>query len=140
MKKMLRITTPLLPIFFICCNKTSNIITAEKLTLVGKWTLVETLADPGDGSGQWTPVNKPDYYFLQFNMDNSIETNTYTGLGGLTHYKVMNDSSINFIYANGTIFSLFYKINGSSLAIMGGCYENCGSRFIRKTPQYCNLY
>jgi len=54
--------------------------------LVGKWILVETLSDPGDGSGQWRPINKPDYYFLQFNTDNSIESNTYTGLGGLRHY------------------------------------------------------
>jgi hypothetical protein len=117
---------------FICCNKVSDTTTTSiNSKLVGKWILVETLSDPGDGSGQWRPINKPDYYLLQFNIDNSIESNTYTGLGGLRHYNVMNDSTVQFIYANGNTVSLFYKIDGVSLTIQGGCIEACGSKFIR---------
>lgn len=42
--------------------------------LVGRWKLVAVLVDPGDGSGtfQSTSENK----FLQFNPDNTLESNS----------------------------------------------------------------
>ncbi len=51
----------------------------------------------------------------------------------------MNDSTVQFIYANGNTVSLFYKIDGVSLTIQGGCIEACGSKFIRLTAQYVNI-
>ncbi len=99
------------------------------MTSQKKWILTETLADPGDGSGKWTSVDKQNYYFIKFYDDGSVETNIYTSLGGLKRFKIINDSSINFIYANGNTFKLFYKIIDFSLTISGGCTEACGSKF-----------
>jgi len=132
MKPGFNITVFLLPLLFICCRKSPT----DGPGLVGKWTLVETLADPGNGSGKWTAVNSPGYYFLQFNTNNSIETNAYPGLGGLKRYKVINDSTVNFIYGNGDTFTLSYKINGDSLTLEGGCIERCGSKYTRKISQH----
>ena len=100
--------------------------------IIGKWMLVETLADPGDGSGKWTPVDVAGKYYIKFNGDGSLESNMEGRLGNLKHYKVVNDSSINFIYPDVTGFALRYKISGNSLTITGGCIEACGSKFIRE--------
>lgn len=135
MKKTLTITWLLLTIMFAFCSKTSNPTAAKNSTLIGTWTLVETLADPGDGSGRWTAVDKPDYYFLRFNSNNSIESNTYNGLGGLKQYKIVNDSIVRFIYGNGTPVTLLYELSSNSLTIKGGCIEACGSKFVRKTSE-----
>jgi hypothetical protein len=131
MKKTFNLTTLLLLMFFICCNKAEDTTTSVNLNLVRKWILVETLSDPGDGSGKWKPVSKPNYYFLQFNTDNSIESNIYPDLAGLRHYDIMNDSTVQFIYSSGIKVLMFYKLEGNSLTISGGCDEACGSKFIR---------
>lgn len=114
---------------FSSCNKTSSTIKVDDLPSVNKWILVETLSDPGDGSGKWKTVDQPNYFFIKFNTDNSIETNIYKDFGGLTQYKIINDSTINLIYANGYIITRLYKIEGSLLKISGGCFEACGQKF-----------
>lgn len=135
MKKGLSITTLILPILLICCSKSSETANPNNSALIGKWILVGALADPGDGSGKWIPVNNSNSY-LQFNADNSIKSNTYSEFGGLIKYETKNDSLVSFIYANGNIVSLFYEINKDSLTLSGGCIEACGSKFIRQTSQY----
>jgi hypothetical protein len=52
-------------------------------------------------------------------------------LGGVQKYKIINDSIINFIYANGDTIINAYRIDHSSLTLTGGCIEACGSKFIK---------
>lgn len=99
----------------------------QENSLIGKWKLTETLADPGDGSGKWQSVkNSSSYLFL--NADGTVSGN------GFTHYKLFNvidNQTIEFIYQDNSKIILFYKLQGSSLEITGGCFEACGSRFKR---------
>lgn len=116
-------------LFFRCSKKVYT--PGGNSALAGKWTLFETLADPGDGSGKWQPVDITNHYFIKFNTANNIESNAYPGLGGLKQYEVVNDSTVIFIYGDGSKFNHYYKINLPYLTISGGCIEACGSKFIR---------
>ncbi len=115
-------------LFFECSKKAKS---PAGNALAGKWTLIQTLADPGDGSGQWQAADTSKHFFIQFNSDKSIASNAYPGLGGLKQYNITNDSTVIFIYGNNSKFSQFYKINEPYLTLTGGCIEACGSKFIR---------
>lgn len=121
-------------ILLIACNKTSE-TNNTKSSLIGRWLLTETLADPGDGSGKWLPVNSNDYH-IQFNADSSAEDNNNgTMYGNLIKYSLPSDSTLDLIYADGTTFRHYYKIDGNELTLMGGCIEACGSKY-RKLNSY----
>ncbi|WP_147203520.1 hypothetical protein [Segetibacter aerophilus] len=132
MKVLLCIAAFFSTVLFFACTKNYIVDDSINSAIVGKWFLVETLADPGDGSGRWTPVSDPNRYYMKFNSDGSLENNTPGILANLRRYKTPNDSSINFVYPDGASFSLRYKIEGNSLTLSGGCIEACGSKFIRR--------
>ena len=75
-----------------------------------------------------TPVN---YYYLRLDTDSTVETNCLTGYGGAKKFSVVNDSVMNFIYANGQTTSYRYLLDNSSLTVTGGCIEACGLKFVR---------
>lgn len=129
MKKFLSTMALFSALLIASCNKTAD--NAANSTLTGKWILIETLADPGDGSGTWRPADPPNHFYLKFNANSTVESNIYTGLGGLKEYSVLNDSTVNFTYAEGGSFNLRYKINSSVLTLTGGCIEACGSKFAK---------
>jgi len=114
---------------FVACSKTSNQNPQNKLTLTGKWTLTETLADPGDGSGKWTAVSRQNYFYLRLNTDFTAESN-YIQFSVLEKYSVINDTTISFLFQNGSSKTYNYRIDNTSLKITGGCYEACGAKFI----------
>ena len=64
-------------------------------------------------------------------FDHGVFTKAFTELGGVQKYKIINDSIINFIYANGDTIINAYRIDHSSLTLTGGCIEACGSKFIK---------
>lgn len=111
-------------IFFIlsisACKKSD-----KESSIIGKWKLIETLADPGDGSGKWQSVkNSSSSLFL--NADGTVSGKDFT------HYKlysIIDNQTIEFIYQDNRKIILFYKLKGSTLEISGGCFEPCGSRF-----------
>lgn len=110
---------------FLSCKKTAAVFNT---TLMGKWTLVETLIDPGDGSGKWMPVNTPNYY-IKFEPGDGIESNISKRSGNASEYKILTDSTLYLIYAESDTVSYFYKIDGNFLTLEGGCYERCGMKF-----------
>jgi hypothetical protein len=131
MKKPIYIFAWFLAILIFSCGKASNQATENNSSLLGRWILVETLADPGDGSGKWTAVDKPNYYYLQLNADSTVETNYLTGLGGARSFTLVNDSAISFTYGNGQTIKNGYRNDNSSLTLTGGCIEACGAKFAR---------
>lgn len=136
MKKKLLLPVFSFAILLFACSKNTNSTdkinnTVKNYSLAGKWSLVETLQDPGDGSGKWQPADATKNYFIKFNEDRSVESNSYTVLDGIKKYIVVNDSIITFINTNNQEFQRYYKVDSSSLTIRGGCYEACGSKFIR---------
>lgn len=124
MKKILFITLLNCLIFF-SCRKTPIVVNTN---LIGQWTLIETLTDPGDGTGKWMPVNTGNYY-IKFEPGDSIESNISRGSGNAFKYKILTDSTLHLIYAERDTVSYFYKINGMFLTMEGGCYERCGMKF-----------
>ncbi len=54
---------------FSCSNDEGNLETE----LIGKWKLIEVLADPGDGSGTFQPVRSNKT--IEFKSDGTLTTN-----------------------------------------------------------------
>jgi len=131
MKKPIYIFGWFLALLIFSCSKASHQATENNSSILGKWILVETLADPGDGSGKWTATDKPNYYYLQLNADSTVESNYFTGLGGARSFNLVNGSMIKFIYGNGQTTINGYRNDNSSLTLTGGCIEACGAKFTR---------
>ncbi|WP_130736341.1 hypothetical protein [Flavobacterium sp. J27] len=55
------------------CNNDDSCSCANN-KLVGKWKLIEVLADPGDGSGTFNPIESNK--ILEFKNNNTVVTNT----------------------------------------------------------------
>jgi hypothetical protein len=124
MKNLLLITL-LNCLIFLSCRKTATVVNT---TIIGKWMLIETLIDPGDGSGEWMPVNPPNYY-MKFEPGNSIESDISRGSGNASKYKILTASTLFLIYAESDTVFYSYKITGSFLTLEGGCYERCAMKF-----------
>ena len=131
MKKYLLIIGCLLSVLLISCAKTSKPATDTDYSLIGKWIMTESLADPGDGSGTWSATDKPNYYYLEFKADKTIKSNLFMGMDGVEKYEIVNDSVLNFIYPDGNKRINIYRIENTSLTLTGGCIEQCGFKFIR---------
>lgn len=102
-------------------------------TLVGRWKLIETLADPGDGSGTYKPV-KGNYY-VDFSADGTFiasEPMCYedqiidqpsTGLYDSDNRKLS--------FSNCTSLIISYEIIRNNLFLYPPCIESCGSKYIK---------
>ncbi|MEO6328951.1 MAG: hypothetical protein ABIO55_08465 [Ginsengibacter sp.] len=124
MKQILTLIT-LAVVLLVSCKKSAT----NNTSFIGKWKLVKTLADPGDGSGQWQSVPAGDNKFIQFNNDESLESNVYTEFN---KYRIIDSVRIDFLKADGHSYWFRYKINASSLEINPPCIEACGARFIKE--------
>ena len=110
-------------LLFSCTKSESG--TNSKATLPGTWTLVETLADPGDGSGTWQPAATP--LTLTFAADGIITGDAFPQA---RRYEVLGNTTIKFIYADGTFINYNYVLTETTLSLSGGgCIEACGVRF-----------
>lgn len=124
MKKILS-TALLTCLIFLSCRKPPIIVNTS---LMGQWKLIETFTDPGDGSGEWMPVNTSNYY-IKFEPGDSIESSLSRGSGNAFKYKILTDSTLFLIYGEIDTVSYSYKIKGRFLTMEGGCFERCGMKF-----------
>ena len=95
--------------------------------VVGKWKLTETLADPGDGSGRYTPVTGPAKYVI-FDANGNVSGEASPSV---TSYKIIDDEKIEFTTVQNTKIIHRYKIVGNQLELNPPCIEGCGAKFIR---------
>lgn len=110
-------------VLFSCSKSDSNVVT--KTPLPGAWQLVETLSDPGNGSGMWQPA--PESLLLTFTTDGRIEG---TAFPQARRYVVTSDKNIRFIYADSTFINYNYTLANTTLVLSGGgCIEVCGLKF-----------
>lgn len=72
MKHLLRLALLLCVASLLACHKTDS-NTAGTSSIAGTWQLVETLADPGDGSGTWRAVTTADQTFITFTANGQIQ-------------------------------------------------------------------
>ncbi len=98
-------------------------------SIYGKWFLIASLSDPGDGSGQWQAVQTPHDNYITFKTDSTIETNYSTGLA--QRFTLTGNSIIHFVVAPGDTVNNSYHIDHNILTLMGGCIEACGQKFVR---------
>ena len=98
-------------------------------TLSGQWKLIQTLADPGDGSGTWQPAQ---------NVTTTVQFNSDGTLGGTAFpiynkYAVKDSVTLVFTQPDNTIQNFRYSIHHDSLTMSPDgpirCYEACGERF-----------
>jgi hypothetical protein len=109
----------------LACTKSAD----NNSSIIGRWKLTETLADPGDGSGKWMPATTN--YIIQFNEDSTAYENPVNPYRNVNRYSVTNDSTLTLFYSNGTSFSFYFKIESNTLTITGGCIEACGAKYER---------
>jgi len=109
----------------ISCQKASQ---TEHNSLVGKWRMTESYADPGDGSGTWHPADPAHPGYLEFKTDGTLTFTPYN-MYSANHYKITSDSTMLFIRATDTI-PFRYIFSKTLLALYPPCYEGCGEKYI----------
>ena len=125
--------TYLLPVaiilFALACRKDG--VKAGNATLTGKWHLVQSLNDPGDGSGKWLPVSNSTG--LDLNADGTMGGTTFPTY---ISYIIKDSVTLTFSQADRTIQNYRYKISHDTLSMSPDgpirCYEACGIRFKKR--------
>lgn len=112
------------------CKKTDTI---NGTGIVGNWKLIEVLADPGDLSGTFKPVQSNKK--IIFNSDSSFtctgnicDMSTETTAASSGSYQAVNNK---IIPANCSSINLGYSLNGNTLLVFYPCIEPCTSKYIR---------
>lgn len=102
-------------------------------SLVGKWKLIEVLADPGDGSGTFSAVNSNKT--ITFHPDGKITSN-----GNLCDMGIKLDTPSSGTYSvDDSLFSSFdcnnaayeyrFEHTGETLIIFYPCFEACQTKY-----------
>jgi hypothetical protein len=120
--------------FFSCDKNQEEIIDTG---LIGKWGLIEVLADPGDGSGTFHSVQSSK--IVEFHNDGTITSN-----GTICDMSIdtNNPSSGTYSLADSTISStdcntnmmINFEQSGTTLIINYPCIEPCRAKFKKKQP------
>lgn len=111
----------------------------QNSSLVGKWRLVEYLADPGDGSGTWQKTPTEFVETIEFRADGSFVAESANGLstGDLfDKYKILEGNRLEMRYRPGTnqvashIWT-YADLTPATLTLQYGCIEACGGKYVR---------
>ena len=104
----------------------------EEPELVNRWKLIEILADPGDGSGQFEPVESDKT--IEFFADG-----TYSSNSSLCYMNSPVDTTTTGTYSSidSTISAycgiaptlLNYEMVGANLVINYPCFEACREKY-----------
>jgi len=125
--------------FLFSCSSDDNKPDASEL--IGKWKLIEQLADPGDGSGTFNPITSKRT--IEFFSNGAVIAN-----GTLCYMssEVGEASSGTYLKVDGSDFSdgeimsdscefdetkVYYKLEESNLILWYQCIEGCGQKFIK---------
>ena len=121
-------------VIFSACSKDDPIIEGD---LTGTWILIEQLADPGNGSGTFQPVDSDKTITF-------LENNQFFSNGNLcqTFQDVKGGSSGSYDPVSKTLLvsdcvlidssrSLMYEIQGNNLIIHYLCIEPCAEKYQR---------
>jgi hypothetical protein len=136
MKKLLYL--PLVLLLMLSCEQ-GDVIQEENIDnpLVGKWKLIEQLADPGDGSGTFQSTDKD--LQIEFFADRTFrasrsmctlanydETES-TGTVDLNQ-EVLYPDDCDALFED-VDYQIHYSINEGDLILYYFCIEACGQKF-----------
>ncbi|MBS1596865.1 MAG: hypothetical protein JST75_01465 [Bacteroidetes bacterium] len=116
---------PVCIFLLVSCDK--NIKPISRDSIIGKWKLTETLADPGDG-GTWQHADSNHPVYLTFNADETLTATPGSPYNAI-RYKILSDSTMLFIRTMDTL-QMRYVFLQTSLAIYPPCYKACGQKYI----------
>ena len=116
----------------MACDETGSV---EDLSLLGSWQLAEVLADPGDGSGTYQPVNSQKT--LTFHTDGTFRSteNMCPGMGNDSRTGRLNLADSTLLIDNCTWWnseenaSLHIEFDGINLYVLFPCIEPCGEKY-----------
>ena len=96
-------------------------------TVIGKWQLIETLADPGNGSGTYQPYEGDQV--ATFSSDSTITFSepfclSQSGMDGKS-----GTYDLDSIYLPDCEFQFHYQLQDDQLFIYPPCIEPCGLKF-----------
>jgi hypothetical protein len=112
------------------CEKKDS---AGEAVLAGKWKLIQTLVDPGDGSGKFKNVNSNK--IIEFHEDGTVTSN---GLICEISVEATEPDSGTYSLVDSTLSprncpyserEIYFDINGPYLLIYYPCDEACISKF-----------
>lgn len=105
----------------------------EDPELVNKWHLIAQLADPGDGSGTFQPVESDKT--VEFFADGTVSSNgsmcTMTSEVGSGSSGTYNDSTMTIYVDNCNLGTspIAYELDGSFLILDYPCIEPCREKY-----------
>ena len=131
MTNSIRLFLLALVVLFASCSK--DTLDPNNKVLTGKWKLAETLADPGDGSGQWKKVSRETDTYIEFKANGDLAG---TALGDFSTYAVSDSVTLTFTKKDGvTIQNYRYQLKDGFLQMSPAgptwCIEGCGSRYVK---------
>jgi hypothetical protein len=112
---------------------TKNEADAPKSALTGTWKLSHVLADPGDGSGTFTPVDSEK--LLSFS-----DNGNFTSNGSVCDMSVELNANTNGTYSedNSTLHpidcpdaGLKFEVNNNTLNLIYPCIEPCIAKYTK---------
>lgn len=118
----------------LSCQETDEIINTNDLN--GTWQLVEVLADPGDGSGTYQPIDSD--WIISFNSDGSFySTNKLCNqnVDDPEDESGTYDKADQQISIGSCSFRVGYEIVNSKLILQYPCIEACGQKFAKLSSE-----
>lgn len=128
----------------MACNKetadpiddTAKRALKENNGLIGKWEIVEYLADPGDGSGTYHEVKGDVAHTIEFKENGEFVEQKGQGQSSVplfNAYKIIDDKRIELIPINkNTPSHIWYysDLSATRVTLGYGCIEACSGKYV----------
>lgn len=119
----------IIPLFFIfACSKEKVEISTANLT--GRWIITESLADIGDGKGDWKAVSKNNLTYVEFKADGGLAGSAFPSY---VSYAIKDSTTVTFKDKDQVIQNYAIQLKDRKLTMRPAgpifCMEACGTRF-----------
>jgi hypothetical protein len=126
-QNVLKTPALLLLLFYLSCGHASE---NKQPSLYGKWKMVYSLADIGDGKATWREADMSDPRIITFTekgefIDNKTNRSQKFEFQDSTHINVLTD------HGTGPFTFTIVKLTRDSLELRPNCIEACGEKFIK---------
>lgn len=119
---------PLVCLFLTTCQSNED-------RLPGTWELIEVLADPGDGSGEFQPVNSDEQITFSENGEFSANVD-FCGRQGLMSTnaigRYLTDEQVIILDNCAVETRMTYEFAGRRLIVSQQCFEACQRKYRRR--------